>query len=128
MNLLARNFFLDDFCDGLERNKIGDMKWEIYEEEKSFVVLIDLPGFSKDEIFVDVSRGYLTIELISKRDDDFDDRNYIRRERIYNTVKRQFYVGDIAETLVNASFNNGVLEIVFPKNDEIVDKKTIEIE
>lgn len=128
MNLLARNFFLDDFFDGFERNKIVDMKCDIYEEEKSFVVLIDLPGFSKDEIFVDVSRGYLTIELISKRDDDFDDRNYIRRERIYNTVKRQFYVGNIDETLVKASFNNGVLEIVFPKNDEIVDKKTIEIE
>ena len=128
MNLLSRNFFLDDFFDNLERERVSDMKCDIYEEEKNYVVLVDVPGYQKDDIFIDISRGYLTIGLVSNDENSFEDRSYIRKERVFSNVKRQFYVGDVDDGNVKASLNDGVLKIVFPKSEDNVDKKIIEIE
>ena len=128
MNLLSRNFFLDDFFDNLERERVSDMKCDIYEEEKNYVVLVDVPGYQKDDIFIDISRGYLTIGLVSNDENSFEDRSYIRKERVFSNVKRQFYVGDVDDANVKASLNDGVLKIVFPKSEDNVDKKIIEIE
>jgi len=128
MNLLSRNFFLDDFFDNLERERVSDMKCDIYEEEKNYVVLVDVPGYQKDDIFIDISRGYLTIGLVSNDENSFEDRSYIRKERVFSNVKRQFYVGDVDDANVRASLNDGVLKIVFPKSEDNVDKKIIEIE
>ena len=128
MNLVPRNFLLDDFFDDFGKIKTNDMKCDIYEKDNNVVVEMDVPGFNKDEINIDVNKGYLTIELEHNEEKNDEEKNYIRRERTYSTTKRQFYVGDIDEEKIKANFNDGVLKIIVPKKEEIVSKRKIEIE
>ena len=55
MSLVPRSFFLDDFFDDFGKVKVQDMKCDIYEENNSYVVEMDVPGFNKDEIDIDVT-------------------------------------------------------------------------
>lgn len=128
MNLIPRNFFLDDFFDDFGKSKMPELKCDIYEEGNSYVVEMDIPGFKKDEINIDVEKGYLTISASHDEEKNEEEKNYIRKERIYGSTKRQFYVGDINEESIKANFNDGVLKVVVPKKDEVSNKKKIEIE
>lgn len=129
MNLIPRSFLFDDFFDSFDRKvRLYDMKSDIYEVDDSFVVEIDVPGYSKDEIDVNVEKGYLTISISRGEEVSNDEKNYIRRERFYGTTKRQFYVGDVNEDEIKASFNNGVLKVIVPKKEEVSVKRKIEIE
>ena len=127
MNLIPRSFFLDDFFDDFGKMKVHDLKCDIYEKEDSYVVEMDVPGYRKDEISVDVEKGYLTITAEHNEEQNDEDKNYIRKERVYGATKRQFYVGDIDEESIKASFADGVLKVVVPKKQELSNKKTIEI-
>ncbi len=128
MNLIPRSFFLDDFFDDFGKVKMNDMKCDVYDDGDNYVVEVDVPGYSKEDIDIDVDKGYLTIAANKSVENDDENKNYIRKERVYGSVKRQFYVGDIDENAVKASFNDGVLKVVVPKKEEIASKKKIEIE
>lgn len=128
MNLIPRNFFLDDFFDSFDGKKVNDMKCDIYEDGKNYVVEMDVPGYSKEDIDIDVEKGYLTISVSHSEENNEEEKNYIRKERFYGTTKRQFYVGDVEDESIKANFNNGVLKVVIPKKEEISTKKKIDIE
>lgn len=128
MNLIPRNFFLDDFFDDFGKAKLPELKCDIYEEGNNYVVEMDVPGFKKDEINIDVEKGYLTISASHNEEKNEEDKNYIRKERTYGEAKRQFYVGDVDEEAIKANFNDGVLKVIVPKKEEISNKKKIEIE
>lgn len=128
MNLIPRNFFLDDFFDDFGKAKMPNFKCDIYEEGNNYVVEMDVPGFKKDEINIDVEKGYLTISASHNEEKDEEEKNYIRKERTYGEAKRQFYVGDVDEEAIKANFNDGVLKVIVPKKEEISNKKKIEIE
>lgn len=128
MNLIPRSFLFDDFFSDVSKFKIHDMKCDIYEENNNYVVEMDVPGYSKDEIDIEVNRGYLTISLSRNSEDEVSDKNYIRKERVYGTTKREFYVGDVDEEGVKASFNEGVLKVIVPKREDASVKRKIEIE
>ena len=101
MSLLPGKFYLDDFFDDfvpMGRTKEMGMKCDIYEKG-----------------------GNVHIEKEDK------EKNYFRKERIYGSYKRQFTVGNIKENEINAKFNNGLLEISFPKEEKKETKKFIEI-
>lgn len=128
MNLIPRDFFLDDFFDDFGKIKTNDMKCDIYENQNDYVIEMDVPGYNKDEIHIDVEKGYLTISAVRNNEIQEEDKNYIRKERVYGSTKRQFYVGDIDEDSIKANFNDGVLKVIVPKKEEISNKKKIEIE
>ena len=128
MNLIPRNFFLDDIFDDLGKAKYNEMKCDIYEKDNNYVVEMDIPGFNKDEINVDVEKGYLTISAEHDALKEEEEQSYIRKERVYNQTTRKFYVGDVSEDQIKANLNDGVLKIVVPKKEEISNKKKIEIE
>lgn len=128
MNLIPRNFFLDDFFDDFGKVRTNDFKCDIYEEGNNYVVEMDVPGYSKDEIDIDVEKGYLTISAEHSAERNEEDKNYIRKERVYGSTKRQFYVGDVDENSIKANFSDGVLKVIVPKKEEISSKKKIEIE
>ena len=128
MNLIPRNFFLDDFFDDLGKDKYQDMKCDIYEDGNNYVVEMDIPGFNTDEINIETSKGYLTISAEHDALKKEEEKNYIRRERVYGSVMRRFYVGDVSEDNIKANFKDGVLKVVFPKKEEVSNKKKIEIE
>lgn len=96
------------------------MKTDVKETDKSYILDIDLPGFDKKDINVELKNGYLTIS--AKREHNFEDKdkkeNYIRKERSYGHFSRSFYVGDIKEDDIDASLKDGILRIELPKEEK----------
>ena len=93
------------------------MKTDVRETEDSYELDIDLPGFKKDEINVDLKDGYLTISAAKGLDKDEKDKKgkYIRQERYAGACSRSFYVGDVQPEDVSASYEDGILKLSMPK-------------
>ena len=109
------------------------MKTDIRETDGSYELDVDLPGFKKDEIKVQLKDGYLTLAAAKGLDKDEKDKegNYIRRERYAGALSRSFYVGNgVKNEDVHAKFENGVLRLSVPKKaaEEIEADKYVSIE
>ena len=109
------------------------MKTDIREMDDSYEVVIDLPGFKKDEIEVQLENGYLTISAAKGLDKDETDKQgkYLRQERYAGSMSRSFYVGeDITEEDIHGKFENGILKLDIPKVEakKVEQKKRIAIE
>ena len=96
------------------------MKTDVRETENTYEVDIDLPGFKKDEIDVDLKDGYLTISASKCLDKDQKDKEgkYIRQERYAGAMSRSFYVGDIQPEQISAKYEDGILKISLPKQEK----------
>ena len=129
--ILGENLFDDFFHDDFgvfpsvtgrspfygERTK-NLMNTDVRETESSYELDVDLPGFQKDEISVDLENGYLSISATKKLNNDTKDEHgaYIRRERYSGAMKRSFYVGDAVEPEnVSAKYEDGILKLSVPK-------------
>ena len=122
---LFDDFFDDDFMrfpawGGRElygRHAKNLMKTDVRETENTYEVDIDLPGFKKDEIDVDLKDGYLTIRASNGLDKDQKDKEgkYIRQERYAGACSRSFYVGEVEPDQVSAKYEDGILKISVPK-------------
>lgn len=125
--MLPSRIFFDNFFDDLESpKKVNNMmKCDIYETEKEYHIEMDTPGFKKEEIKMELSNGYLTITAEKQKNSNDSDKKYIRRERVYAKEMRQFYVGDIDETLVKAEFKDGMLLVSVPKESKEKETKKI---
>ena len=95
------------------------MKTDIRETDKTYELDIDLPGFKKDEIQVELENGYLTIRAEKGLDKDEQDQKgrYIRQERYAGSCSRSFYVGDVKPEDIKAKYESGVLTVLVPKED-----------
>ena len=94
------------------------MKTDVRETENSYELDVDLPGFKKDEVNVDLKDGYLTISAAKglDKDEKAPEGKYIRQERYTGACSRSFYVGtDLQPKDVSAKFTDGILELTFPK-------------
>lgn len=130
MDLFPRKVYLDDiFDDFLSTKKEQNMRCDIYEEGNNYHIEVDIPGFDKKDISVEVKDGYLTISAVKNNEVEDKDtkRNYIRRERVYGKFERSFYVGDLDEDNINAEFSNGMLKVIVGKKEKQENKKIIEI-
>ena len=110
------DFFKDPFFT--RNNSVKVMKTDIQEKDNNYVLDMDLPGYDKEDIKAQLKNGYLTItaQKNTSNDEKDEEGNYIRRERYCGKCSRSFYVGDsIKEEDIKASFNNGILELTFPK-------------
>ena len=115
------------------KNAKNMMKTDIREHDAGYELDVDLPGFKKDEINIELENGYLTISAAKGLDKDEQDKKgkYIRKERYAGAMQRSFYVGDaVTEEDVKAKFEDGILKLSIPKKDakEVETKKTIAIE
>ena len=109
------------------------MKTDVRELEDTYEMDVDLPGFKKDEITVDLKNGYLTIGASKGLDKDQSDQNgkYLRRERYAGVCSRSFYVGEnVRPEDISAKYEGGVLRLSVPKNvkKQLPEKKIIAIE
>lgn len=129
MELIPRKVYLDDIFDEFVSSKREQgMKCDIYERDGSYYVEMDFPGFKKEDISVETNEGYIIIKALKNRECDEDnDKKYVRRERIYSKFERSFYLGDFDSEKIEASFENGVLNVVVPKKEVIDNKRRIEI-
>ena len=55
-------------------------------------------------------------------------KNYIRKERVFGSVQRRFYIGEIDPDDIKAEFKNGILKLIVPKEEKKLEKKQIVIE
>ena len=129
MNLIPRRFYLGDdfFDDFFEPTVKNSMKCDIYEKDGNYNIILDIPGYEKEDINIECEKGYLTITAEKSEETKDDDKNYIRRERRYGKFSRSFYVGDVDPESVKAEFAKGTLKICFPNEEEKTSKKQIEI-
>lgn len=99
------------------KNAKNLMKTDIREKDSGYELDIDLPGFKKDDLNIDLSNGYLTIQASKGLDKDEQDKDgrYIRRERYAGSMSRSFYVGDVKPEEVSAKFEDGILRLDLPK-------------
>ena len=93
------------------------MKTDVRENGDNYELAIDLPGFDKDVIQVDLKDGTLTVSASKGPDKDEQDKDgrYIRRERYYGSSSRSFYVGDLRPEEIKCTYESGVLSITVPK-------------
>ena len=128
---LFDEMFRDPFFEGSE-SKV--MKTDIKEKKDKYLIDIDLPGYEKENIKMEISDGYLTVHAsVNKEvDDEKEKGKYVRKERYVGECSRSFYVGEnVSEDEIKAKFKNGTLTIEVPKKDdkkELPEKKYIPIE
>ena len=127
-NLFDDMFDFDDFDKEFNRmmrplygkHAQNMMKTDVRETDNSYELDIDLPGFKKDEIKVELDNGYLSISAAKglDKDEEKKDGKYIRRERYAGAMNRTFYVGDnLTQQDIQAKFEDGILKISVPKKD-----------
>ena len=97
------------------------MKTDVRDHDDHYEIDVDLPGFKKEELSLELTDGYLTIKAAKGLDKDDKDKKtgkYIRRERYMGSMTRSFYVGDtVTQEDVKAEYKNGVLKLSVPKPD-----------
>ena len=128
----------DDMNRGMERKLYGRkasrmMKTDIREKDDNYEVSIDLPGFKKEDITVELSDGYITISASKNLDRDEGKKGkLIRQERYAGSMSRSFYVGENVEKGdIDANYRHGVLNLTIPKkamDKKIPEKNLIAIE
>lgn len=133
MPRLSKGFFDDLFDEPFFRNSNNVMKTDVKEQDGSYIIDMELPGYNKEDIKAHLEDGYLTITASTNKNVDEKDEagNYIRRERYTGQCSRSFYVGDgVREENIKASYKDGVLQLTVPKVDakQIEEKKYIAIE
>ena len=126
---LFDNMFEDPF---FERKESRLMRTDIKEKGNNYVIEVDLPGYEKDNIQIEMENGYLKVTAkVENSKDDEEEGRYIHKERFYGECSRSFYVGDnVSEEDVKASFKNGILTLTVPKEEQkkLEEKKFIQID
>ena len=126
---LIGDMFRDPFSS---ENESKIMRTDIKEKKDKYLIDIDLPGYEKENIKIELEDGYLTVH--ANRDTNNEEKEegkFVRKERYVGSCSRSFYVGDAVEIEdIKASFKNGTLKIEVPKKEmkkELPSKKYVQI-
>lgn len=127
-NVFDDNFFMDF------KNEKAIGKTDIKELKDNYLLEVELPGFTKEDIKAEVNNGYLiiTAEHNNNKEEKDEEGRYIRKERYSGQCMRSFYVGsELKEEDIKAKFENGILKLEVPKKEpekKVEQKKYIQIE
>ena len=115
------------------KNAARVMKTDLKEHEDGYELSVDLPGFKKDQIQLQLSNGYLTVSAAKGVEEEGKDKQgrLVHQERFSGSMSRSYYVGEnLEEEDIKAKFENGVLTLDFPKAEQkkLPERKTIQIE
>ena len=138
-NLFDDWFGFPDFrdMDRAEKKLYGGrgdrlMKTDVHEQEDHYEIDIDLPGFAKEDISLQLEEGYLTVSATKAVEENKESKGkLIRQERFSGSMQRSFYLGEnLTEEDIKATFRDGVLSLSVPKKEQhkIPEKKTIRID
>ncbi len=124
-NSFFDRFFNDDFF-GVKGESNFTPQVDISESEKEFEIQFALPGMKKEDIKIDLNDDRLTVSGERKLKNEKNEKNYHSVESYYGAFNRSFYLPDnVNVEKVDASYRDGVLNIVLPKDEKKVSKKTI---
>lgn len=127
--MLPSRIFFDSLLDDYEDSRFKkSMKCDIFEKDGNYNVVMDIPGFKKEDINIECDNGVIKISCEKKEEENEEDgKKYIRKERVYEKCERSFNFGDIKEDEIEAEFTDGTLKLVIPKQEKVDTKKSIEI-
>lgn len=110
-NSVFDNFFYD--------KSYTNMKCDVYEKNGLYHIEMDIPGFSKEDITIELNNNYLVITAVKNNEvtNQDEEKRYIHQERSYGKYQRSFYVGNVDTNSIEAEFINGMLKVVIPKNN-----------
>ena len=95
------------------------MKTDVHETEDGYEMSVDLPGFKKEDIHVDLKEGYLTLRAEKNLEkEEKKEKKLIRSERYVGSMSRTFYVGDVRPESIKCKYEDGVLTLEFPKAEQ----------
>lgn len=120
-NPLENSLFSDWFMP--EVNKSLQMRTDIKEDENNYVLEVELPGVNKNDIDISLNDGYLTVKATvnnkfkNHENGKENNKKFVHRERFYGVASRSYYIGDVEMKTINASFENGILSVSFPKEN-----------
>ena len=131
--------FYDNATKDVEKKLYGRkaahmMKTDIKEKSDGYELVMDLPGFTKDEVQATLENGYLTVQAekgLDKEEKEKETGHYIRKERYAGAMSRSFYVGEhLDQQDIKAKYEDGILKLSVPKKDvkELEQNKYIAIE
>ena len=133
-DLISRRY--DEFYDLMNQffdrsvplsKAFADIKVDVEEKDNEYIVEADMPGVLKKDIHLDLEDSYLQIEVQRKQEINKEDKNYIRKERSFSSLKRSVYLANVQKEGIEAKLDNGVLIIHIPKKPKQQQKIGIEI-
>ena len=123
-----RNNSFDDMfhaLDQMERGFFGNLngsvsqfRTDIQDKGDHYLLEAELPGFSKEDLAIDLNRNYLTISAKREENSDKSDLNFVRKERKVGYFSRSFDVSGIDTSAIKAAYQNGILSLELPKLPE----------
>ncbi len=124
--MLPSRMFFDDLLSDM--NVEGKMKCDIYEKDNKYYIEMDVPGYQKGDIKIEVDKGNIVIRA-EKETKEENDKKYLHRERrVYGKIERSFHLEDMDEDSIKASFKDGILKIEISRLAEDQYKKLIKID
>lgn len=113
MNWISQFFNEKPFAD----NGLCKLHVDLEDKGDHFELTADLPGFSKDDIKIDIEDKIMTITAKKEESKETKEKNYICRERRYGSYTRSFDISGAKADEISGSFKNGVLSIIIPKKE-----------
>lgn len=124
----AMNELFPFFGYNRRRRTQNYMRTDVKENEKEYVMEVELPGLEKKDIGLNVKDGYLNISVQKSESEKDENEKYIRRERSFS-CSRSYYIGDVSKEEIKAKYENGILRVSIPKEqpkEPVSDKIEIE--
>ncbi|MEG1686709.1 MAG: Hsp20/alpha crystallin family protein [Angelakisella sp.] len=127
------------YFDKMEKDFFGDLlgnmdsmvsaiRTDIREDDDNYVLEAELPGFTKEEIHLDLDGDWLKISAQHSTETEDKQKDYLRRERKYGMFQRSFDVSGVDTDHISAEYKNGVLELKMPKlTPRVLTSRSIEL-
>jgi len=118
---VGRSIFEDFFDDSFFKETFlptNEIRADIRENDKEYLMEMEIPGIKKEDIKIDLRDDVLTVSVDRNEEKNEEKGNYIRKERRYGSVSRSFYVENIKAEDVKAKYTDGILTVALPKEKD----------
>ncbi len=100
---------------GSQQPSVFSFRTDVSDTGDAYKLEAELPGFSKDDIKIDIENDCLTISAERKENKEENKHNYVKRERVYGAYSRSFDVSGIDVVKISAAYTDGIPTLERPK-------------
>ena len=116
---LWHNFFENEAYSPVFNRQYSAPATNIVEQESDFKLELAVPGMNKEDFKIDVENNLLTVSSEKQMEKEENDKNFTRKEFTYGAFSRSFTLPKSVDAdNINATYLNGILQIVLPKKEE----------